>query len=194
MNHKQLISNNMKREINKPIINICIALCAVTVIGFTILQSCSSDDTTGSQSPQVSQISIHPQEASTEVGQQIDFSVVALTATGEVIDTDEINIEWQWWSTDTDVFTVEQGGLATAQNPGEAYCMIEAVVDVTQRATEEMDVIYASFSFGQGSKSNVQSLKLELADEVAEYYDTEHVAMKKRLRFTGRDSAIVFVF
>jgi hypothetical protein len=184
----------MKREINNPIIKICIALCTVTVIGAPFLQSCSSDDATRSQSPQVSQISIHPQEASLEVGQQLDFSVVALTATGEVIDTDEINIEWQWWSTDTDVFTVEPGGLATAQNPGEAFCMIEAVVDVSQRTAEEIDVIYASISFGQGSKSNIQSLKLELAEEVAEYYDTEHVAMKKRLRFTGRDSAFVFVF
>ena len=169
-------------------------LVVISVVLPLMFNACSSDDTTGSQSPQVSQISIHPQEASLEVGQQLDFSVVALTAAGEVIDTDEIDIEWQWWSTDTDVFTVEPGGLATAQNPGEAFCMIEAVVDVTQRAAEEMDVIYASISFGVGSKSSIQSRKLELAEEVAEFYDTENIAMKKRLRFTGRDSAFVFVF
>lgn len=155
-----------------------------------ITTACSEGDTTSSQIVQVSSISIHPQVAEFRVGEETNFSVFALTATGDTIDTNEIDIEWQWWSSNPDVFTVEAGGLATGQNQGEAFCIVEATVVFSEGEIPDIDVMYATI----GADRLNQNRTMKLKAEVAEFYKSENVAMKKRLRFTGRDSAFVFVF
>jgi len=169
-------------------------LCITFSLMFTAFIGCSSDETTGSQTPQVSEVKITPENATLEVDEQLDFSVVALSATGDTINTNEIDIEWQWWSTDSDVFSVEAGGLATGQNPGEAYCVVEATVHFSQGETPDIDVIYATIGSARINKNNTEKRAIKLEAEVAEYYKSESLAMKKRLRFTGRDSAFVVVF
>jgi hypothetical protein len=173
---------------------VSVILFTIAAAALTVASGCSSDETTGSQSPQVSEIRISPDNTSFEVGEQLDFSVVALSATGDTIDISEIDIEWQWWSTDPDVFTVEAGGLATGQNPGEAYCVVEATVDVSQRESPDIDVMYATIGSGQINQNKAVNRTMTLEAEVAEYYKSESIAMKKRLRFNGRDSAFVVVF
>lgn len=164
--------------------------CIIVGLVFTAFIGCSSDEPTGTEPPQVSEIRIFPENATLEVDEQIDFSVAALSATGDTIHIDEIDIEWQWWSSDSDVFTVEAGGLATGQNPGEAYCVVEATVSFSQGETPDSDVILIYAAFGSG----LINQKMTLETEVAEIYKSENIAMKKRLRFTGRDSAFVMVF
>ena len=121
------------------------------LMGIVIFTGCESDDDEAQpQEPRVERISIHPEVVEfTDVGEQVDFSVVGLTAEGDTVDTGELEVEWEWWSTDESVFTVEPGGLATGQGPGEAYCVVEATI--------------------------------------------LHKSLKS-LNFTGRDSAIVFMF
>jgi len=167
-------------------------------ICFLMFNGCSDDDATGPQTDQVSSITIHPEAAEIAEGEQLDFSVVLLSATGETLDPDDFDIEWQWWSTDTDVFTVEPGGLATGENPGEAYCMIEAVVAVSQKTKEIPDrlVVQAGFlpmDHNIGSKKTI-NLSLTATDRKIPAFDNVNVSLTKEMRFTGRDSAFVVVF
>jgi hypothetical protein len=167
-------------------------LCIIAGLALVAINGCS--DTIESPPPQVSEVRISPDNANLEVGEQLNFSVVALSATGDTIDIDEIDIEWQWWSSDSDVFTVEAGGLATGQNPGEAYCVVEATVGISQRETPDIDVIYATIGSARINKNKTATRTMTLQAEVTELYNSESIAMKKRLRFSGRDSAFVVVF
>ena len=167
----------------------------ITLVSLVLTMiACSSDDTIGPDIPQVTEIAISPKEVELEVGEQIDFSVVALTATGDTVDTDEIDIEWEWWSTSTDVFTVEPGGLATAHNPGEAFCVVEATVEISQNVAEDLDIHFAGIGFHWNKKDETQTKSLELLPKI-DFMEIEMAALKKnKLRFGGRDTGIVVVF
>jgi hypothetical protein len=160
----------------------------LVLVFFVLLAGCGSDETTGPQDLQIVDIAISPDNAELEIGQELEFSAVALTATGETVDISDLDISWEWWSTDPDVFTVEPGGLATGQNEGEAWCVVEAVVDVSQELTQPVDRIIVQASVLQSVTDvlPVQNFNFEL--------DLEHITMKNMMRFTGRDSAFVMVF
>lgn len=111
-----------------------VALLAFT--GMLMLTGCDSDD--GDSSDQIAEISIQPDDAELEVGEQIDFSVVARNAAGEQIPSAELDLEWE--STDPDVFTVEDDGVATGQSPGSAFC----TVAVTNRRFVGRDSAFVS--------------------------------------------------
>jgi len=164
------------------------SLHITVVVLFMLLAGCSSDETTGPQDLQIVDISISPESAELEIGQELEFSAVALTATGETVDISDLDISWDWWSTDPDVFTVEPGGLATGQNEGNAWCVVEAVVDVSQELTQPVDRIIVQANVLQSAAEwlPINNFKIEL--------DIEHVTMKNMMRFTGRDSAFVMVF
>jgi hypothetical protein len=167
---------------------------AFAFTGMLLFIGCSGDDATGLQTPQVAMIAISPDSVSFEAGEQLEFSVVALTAMGETIDIDELDIEWNWWSTDPEVFTVEPGGLATGQNPGEAFCMVEATIGVGQNIPDLIDKLYVTTDFVQAGQPRVQTVNLELAAGNREIKAFENIALKNRLRFNGRDSAFVVIF
>jgi hypothetical protein len=158
------------------------------IVFFAFIHACSSDETTGPQDLQIVDIAISPESASFGVGEEVEFSAVALTATGETVDISDLNIMWDWWSTDPDVFTVEPGGLATGQNEGEAWCVVEAVVDVSQELTQPVDriIVQANVLSSVSELFPVQKINIEL--------DMEHINMKNMMRFTGRDSAFVVIF
>jgi hypothetical protein len=104
-------------------------LAGIALAGLIVFNGCDSNDEEPlAEDQRVESISIHPETAELEVGEQVDFSVVGLTAEGDTVDTGDLDVEWRWWSTNEDVFTVEPGGLATARGPGEAYCVVEATV------------------------------------------------------------------
>jgi hypothetical protein len=168
-----------------------LVLIAIAATGICMFNSCSDDDPTGPQNPQIVDIAISPSDATFASGEQLNFSVVALTATGDTVDTADLDIEWQWWSTDTEVFTVEPGGLATGQNPGEAYCIVEANINVSQHAADMPDKLIVKTGILTHSQSQNLSLTAGNKDVIAEL---ETVSMKSMLRFTGRDSAFVVVF
>jgi hypothetical protein len=159
-----------------------------------IMASCSSSDPAGPDMPQVAEISIFPKEVELEVGEQVDFSVVALTVAGDTVDTDEIDIQWEWWSTNTDVFTVEPGGLATAHDTGVAFCVVEATVDISLNTAEEMDIRYAGIGFQWNLNHETKTNNPEQLPEI-NFMEMEKAAVKNNmLRFGGRDTGIVVVF
>jgi len=109
----------------------CIICLQLAVVSLLLFSACGGDDVTGTDEPEahgVVEIVIEPKEATFETGEQQQFSAFALNADGDTVDTSGLNIEWEWWSDDPDVFTVEPGGLATGHNPGEAFCIIEATI------------------------------------------------------------------
>lgn len=117
-------------------------------MGAIMFSGCDKDDDTEPQNDQIEQVVIIPQSASIAVGEQLEFSTAGITADGDTIETSgmDLKLEWNWWSTDPDVFTVDNDGIATGQNPGEAFCILD---------------------FAEATS---------------------------RLKFTGRDSAVVFIF
>ncbi len=117
-------------------------------MGAIMFSGCDKDDDTEPQNDQIEHIVIIPQSASIAVGEQLEFSTAGITADGDTIETSgmDLGLEWNWWSTDPDVFTVDNDGIATGQNPGEAFCILD---------------------FAEATS---------------------------RLKFTGRDSAVVFIF
>ena len=165
-------------------------LIAIAITGMVLLNSCSSDDATGPQGPQIVEIAISPDNATFAVGEQLDFTVFALTATGDTLDTNGLDIEWQWWSTDADVFTVEAGGLATGQNPGEAYCVVEAIINVAQLNTDVPNDLIVQTGILRDATRH-QDLSAVNNDVIAKF---ETISMNNMLRFTGRDSAFVMIF
>lgn len=109
----------------------CIIFIQLAVVSMLMFSACGGDDVTGTDEPEghgVVEIVIEPKEATLEAGEHQEFSAFALNADGDTVDTSDLNIEWEWWSDDPDVFTVEQGGLATGHNSGEAFCIIEATI------------------------------------------------------------------
>lgn len=122
-------------------------------VGLLTFIGCSDNGTAtdpDEEDVDVSKVVIEPQEATFEVGEQQEFTAFLISATGDTVDNEELDINWNWFSSDPDVFTVEDGGTATGHNEGEAFCIVEAELENTKVAA--------------------------------------------KLRFTGRDSAIVFLF
>lgn len=101
---------------------------ALVIAGALVLAGC---DTTEVTDDQIASVVISPDTASIEVGEQVDFSVTALNASGETIPNPNVSI--RWWSTDTTVFRVTDDGLATGEDAGEALCMVEASDEVAGR-------------------------------------------------------------
>lgn len=129
---------------------------ALVLTGGLVLTGCDliGAEDESEESP-VTSIEISPDSVSMAVGEQVDFSVVALTASGDTVQDADLTV--RWWSTDSTVFTVEEDGLATGQGSGTAFCMVEATDEESGRRV---------------GKAATPSLP----------------------HFTGRDSAIVFLF
>ncbi|MGF1586104.1 MAG: hypothetical protein ACFCUM_12315 [Bacteroidales bacterium] len=134
----------MKRSIQK--ISFIIVLLGLT--GSIMLSGCDKEDDTEPLNDQIEQIVITPQNASIPVGEQFEFSTAGVNANGDTVDISDMNLglEWNWWSTDPEIFTVDDDGIATGMQAGEAFC----ILDFNER--------------------------------------------ESRLKFTGRDSAVVFIF
>jgi hypothetical protein len=134
----------MKRSIQE--FSFIIVLLGLT--GAIMFSGCEKEDDTEPQNDQIEQIVITPQIASIPVGEQFEFSTAGVNADGDTVDISDMNLglEWNWWSTDPDIFTVDDNGIATGMQSGEAFC----ILDFTEP--------------------------------------------ESRLKFTGRDSAFVFIF
>jgi len=170
-----------------------IIVILLVCVGTLLFTGCDGDEATGPQNPVVVDVAISPETAELEVGEELDFSAFALTAAGDTVDISDLNIEWNWWSNDPEVFTVEAGGLATGQSPGEAYCIVEAIVEVGLNFNEK-DVSIAGIGFSLDGKNKFQIGSFELSAGDQDISALENVSFKKKMRFTGRDSAFVMVF
>lgn len=105
-------------------------VAALGLTGALVLAGCDSTDT--DDAPEIARVAMVPDSATMAVGESVDFSVVALTADGDTVRDADLDIEW--WSTDPDVFTVTENGLATGQSSGTALCMVEATDEVAGKA------------------------------------------------------------
>jgi hypothetical protein len=161
---------------------------------FLIFNGCSDDDAAGPQSEQVSSINIHPETATITEDEQIDFSVVLLSATGDTLGPDDFDVEWQWWSTDPGVFTVEAGGKATGQNPGDAYCVVEATIQVARYVKDVPDQLIVQAGFSADGENRFQTTNLTMPAGNVDFAEMENISANNMLRFVGRDSALVVVF
>ena len=71
------------------------------------------------------EVVIEPQNVSIDVNEQIDFSAFVVSASGDTVN-EEFNFQWNWYSSDPEVFTVQSNGTATGHHSGEAFCIVEA--------------------------------------------------------------------
>ena len=103
-----------------------IFILMILLVG-TTLTGCDDDNATGTEEEDISQaeVVIEPQNVTLEVDEEVDFSAFVVNASGDTIN-DELDIDWNWYSSDPDVFTVLNNGTATGHNPGEAFCIVEA--------------------------------------------------------------------
>ncbi len=97
--------------------------------------SCDSDVVTGPEDGHgVVEVVIEPPEAEIEAGSNQEFEAFLKDAQGNTVDPSELegfDIDWEWWSTDTNVFTVEQdgsAGIGAGESSGEAFCIIEVTI------------------------------------------------------------------
>ena len=96
-------------------------LLTLVFIGALMLTGCDSHE--DNLDTEIEGIAISPDTVSIEVGERMDFTVVALTASGDTVR--DASLALTWWSTDPSVFTVD-GNTATGRQTGTAYCMVEA--------------------------------------------------------------------
>lgn len=101
---------------------------ALVLTGTLVLAGCDSTD--ANEEPQIEELIISPGSVTIDVGEQVDFSAAARTASGDTIR----DLELRWWSSDSDVFTVADNGTATGRNPGSASCKVELTEDATTTA------------------------------------------------------------
>ncbi len=92
----------------------------------------SCDDDVTATDPAIVDVRMVPESAELAVGEEEDFSFELLSASGEVIEDPDIDVDW--WSTDTTVFTVDESGRAVAQDSGEAFCMVEVSDELAKSA------------------------------------------------------------
>ncbi|MGM0547566.1 MAG: hypothetical protein ACQEST_12700 [Bacteroidota bacterium] len=99
----------------------------VVIVMMLVLSGCGDDDPTSPELKNVVDVIISPDSAEFSVGEQMQFSAFVVTDEGDTIAAEDLDVEWEgeWWSSDPDVFTVEDNGLATGQNSGEAFCIVE---------------------------------------------------------------------
>ena len=95
-----------------------------------VATGCDSSDL--AETPEIAAIQIAPDSARIAVGEQVDFSVAALTAEGDTIR----DVSFQWASTDPAVFTVQETGVATGQAAGTAYCRVGVPSDASGTTTQ----------------------------------------------------------
>lgn len=101
---------------------------ALALTGVLVLAGCDSNEV--AEDPEIARVEISPDNASIAVGEQVNFSAVALTASGDTVR----DLDLRWWSTDPAVFTVEDNGVATGENPGAALCKVELDDDAATNA------------------------------------------------------------
>lgn len=105
--------------------------CLYIVLFFTaLLLGCDSNDS-GLVDDEIAGIRMLPESVTMEPGDQAQFSIVAVTESGEEIEDHDFDL--RWWSSDTEVFTVSENGIAVANEPGEAWCIAE--VEALQKYT-----------------------------------------------------------
>lgn len=105
------------------------------IAGLLGMYSCSDDDSaTGPEEEEidVAEVVIEPQNATFEVDEQQEFSAFLISANGDTVNEEFEDIDWNWYSSDPDVFTVEDGGTATGHNEGEAHCIVEVSTENTK--------------------------------------------------------------
>lgn len=94
-------------------------------MGAILLSGCEKADESDPLDDQIELIVITPQSASIGVGEQIEFSTAGITPDGNTVETSGLRLEWNCWSTDPEIFTVDNSGTAIGQNPGEAFCVLD---------------------------------------------------------------------
>ena len=104
------------------------SLVALVLTGALVLIGCDSNEV--NEEPEIEELILSPSNVSIAVGEQVDFSVAALTASGDTIR----DLDLRWWSSDPAVFTVESNGTATGQRPGNAFCKVELTDDAANTA------------------------------------------------------------
>lgn len=88
---------------------------------------CEDNNSTESEEEELkgAEVVIEPQNVSMEVDEQVNFSAFVVSASGDTVNED-FNFQWNWYSSNTEVFTVQNNGTATGKNSGEAFCIVEA--------------------------------------------------------------------
>lgn len=100
------------------------SICLLLVV----VSSCddkSTISTSEDEKLEGAEVVIDPAEASFGYTDKLDFSAYVISATGDTVN-DDFELNWEWYSSDPNVFTVQSNGAATGQHPGEAYCIVEA--------------------------------------------------------------------
>ena len=97
---------------------------SVILLVLVVMAACDTTESATNES-EIDQIRIMPRTAEIPVGDQVDFSLVALSANGDTLR--DANLEIRWWSSDSTVFVVAEDGVASAVNDGSAFCMVEAI-------------------------------------------------------------------
>ena len=159
-----------------------------------MFNGCGTDDTADPLVDQVQRVAITPEEVSIEEGEQVEFSAHLISIAGDTIDLADVDVEWEWWSDDPEVFTVEDGGTATAHNSGEAHCIVQASIAISYEGPVHREGQYVRTGLAPGDRDLLPVSNLELPAGNWVFSHFENIVLKDNLRFTGRDTAIVFVF
>ena len=107
-------------------------ILAFVLGGLLVLTGCDSTDATEPED-EIADVAITPENATLAVGEEVDFSVAALTAAGDTVRNVDLVLNWE--STDPTVFTVANEGVAVGQDPGTAYCTVEVNTDEASKAS-----------------------------------------------------------
>ncbi len=115
----------------------CIFFLQVTVVGLLVFSACGDNDVTGANDNEghgVVEVNFGQEYIVLDLGEQKELSAFLLTAEGDTVDPSNLegyDIVWEWWSTNTDVFTVAhdgKNGTVSAHDEGEEYCIVEVTI------------------------------------------------------------------
>lgn len=101
------------------------AITSALVAALIIFAGCDSDEVAGLENDEIADVIIAPDGAQIPVGEQRKFSAMVVTVQGDTVAASEFDLAWDWFSSDTSIFTVQDDGTAEGVSPGEAFCIIE---------------------------------------------------------------------
>ncbi len=109
---------------------------SIVLAAMLMFSGCNGDDVTGPEGHGVEEVIMSQESVEIAVGEEVEVSAYLLNADGDTVDTSNLDIEWGWWSTNDEVFSIEYegtlGGPATGtiigHSPGEEYCIVEVTI------------------------------------------------------------------
>lgn len=114
--------------------------CSFCLLALAALLLTAGCDSNGPPEDEIVDVRVIPDHATLTVGESIDFSVVAVKASGEEIPIPATG-ETSWYSIDPSVFALQSNGTGIAHQQGNAICVFKWERDIANESSNSRPAV-----------------------------------------------------